>query len=108
MIRILPFFLFLILVIKLMYDADYKNSNIIFEFFDTIPTLCALKPYVGHTIGACGTLELALFLSCIEDNFIPKLPSQSEALKCSGGTFLLNYFGFGGNNTSLVIQSEQK
>jgi len=88
--------------------SDMSEMNAMDEFFESIPTLCALKPYVGHTIGACGTLELAVFLSCIEDNFIPKLPSQNEAIKCNGGIFLLNYFGFGGNNTSLVIQSERK
>lgn len=87
--------------------SDLSEINAMNEMFDKLPTLCALKPYVGHTIGSCGTLELALFLSCIEDGFIPKLPSEKKHTDCKNGTFLLNYFGFGGNNTSIIVQSEQ-
>jgi len=87
--------------------SDLSEMNAMNSMFDKLPVLCALKPYIGHTIGACGTLELSLLLSCVEDGFIPKLPSQKKNTPCDSGTFLLNYFGFGGNNTSLVIQSEK-
>ena len=88
--------------------SDESEMNSMDAMFEDKPILCALKPYVGHTIGACGTLEIALFLSSIENGFIPKLPSQGKHTECNGGIFMLNYFGFGGNNTSLIIQSEQK
>jgi 3-oxoacyl-[acyl-carrier-protein] synthase-1 len=31
---------------------------------------------------------------------------MQEHLKCESGIFMLNYFGFGGNNTSVIIQKE--
>ncbi len=71
------------------------------------PHLSALKPYIGHTIGACGVLELALFLTSIEAGFIPKLPQYKEHEKCHEGIFMLNFFGFGGNNVSLIVSSSQ-
>ncbi|MCW8838445.1 MAG: beta-ketoacyl synthase N-terminal-like domain-containing protein [Thiovulaceae bacterium] len=89
------------------HASDLSEMNAMDDMFEKKPTLCALKPYVGHTIGACGTLELAIFLSCIDDGFIPKLPSKRKNTQCENGIFLLNYFGFGGNNTSLIVQSGQ-
>lgn len=88
--------------------SDLSEMNAMDNIFSKKPPLCALKPYVGHTIGACGTLELSLFLSCIDNGFIPKLPSQNKHIECKGGIFMLNYFGFGGNNTTLIIKSEQE
>ncbi len=86
--------------------SDLSEMNAMDELFDILPPLSALKPYLGHTVGACGTLELAMFIACIDDGFIPKLPSSTKHKKCDAGIFLLNYFGFGGNNTSLIIKKE--
>jgi 3-oxoacyl-[acyl-carrier-protein] synthase I len=87
--------------------------------FDIMPTACALKPFVGHTLGACGLSELILFFSSIEQGFLPATPGIGVGDSGLGielnqhyhhpgeGHFLLNYFGFGGNNSSLVITNAQ-
>ena len=96
---------------------DLAEINAIKKLFTSDITFSALKPYVGHTLGACGVLELAIMMSCIDDCFIPKTLGHKESIikeyiplqehkVCSHGIFLLNYFGFGGNNTSVIIQKE--
>jgi 3-oxoacyl-(acyl-carrier-protein) synthase len=94
-----------------------SEINAIKKVFASDLTFSVLKPYVGHTLGACGVLELAIFMSCIDDGFIPKTLNHKESIikeytplqehkECKSGVFMLNYFGFGGNNTSVIIQKE--
>ena len=96
---------------------DLSEINAIKKLFSSDLTFTGLKPYLGHTLGACGVLELALFISCIDEGFIPKTLNHSESIiaeyvplqehkRCESGIFMLNYFGFGGNNTSLIIEKE--
>ena len=96
---------------------DMSEINAIKKVFSPGVTFTAMKPYVGHTLGACGVLELAMFMSCIDDGFIPKTLNHTKSIipeyvplleekECKSGIFMLNYFGFGGNNTSIIIQKE--
>lgn len=96
---------------------DMSEINAIKKVFTSDVTFSALKPYIGHTLGACGVLELVIMMSCIDDGFIPKTLGHKESIikeytplqehkACSHGIFMLNYFGFGGNNTSVIIQKE--
>jgi len=96
---------------------DLAEINAISKVFDSSLIFTALKPYVGHTIGASGVLEISLFMGAIDDGFIPKTLSckepelnnylpLNENKKCKNGIFMCNYFGFGGNNTSLIIKKE--
>ena len=83
--------------------------------FSPLPPICALKPYLGHTLGASGLTELVLFSAALERGFLAATPgigvnganggvSLNQAERpMSRGCFMLNSFGFGGNNTSLVI-----
>jgi 3-oxoacyl-[acyl-carrier-protein] synthase-1 len=83
--------------------------------FATLPPLCALKPFIGHTLGACGLTELILFYRAVEEGFLIATPGIGTDLATLGvvlnqterpvtnGHFMLNAFGFGGSNTSLVI-----
>src|SRR5262249_58492817 len=85
--------------------------------FDDLPRFCALKPFMAHTFGACGLIELVLFCGLAERGYFPAAPGicaepselgirlaqRPEAM--GPGVFLLDYFGFGGNNTSLVISN---
>ncbi len=89
------------------------------QVFDALPPLCALKPFIGHTFGACGLNELVLFTGVAERGCFPAtpgvcaepsdlditLPQTPQPL--APGLFLLNYFGFGGNNTSLVVANAE-
>lgn len=85
------------------------------QVFPELPQLCALKPFIGHTFGACGLNELVLFCAMAERGHFPAAPGicvepsdlgiklHQAPMPTSPGIFLLNYFGFGGNNTSLVV-----
>ncbi|HIM75996.1 MAG TPA: 3-oxoacyl-ACP synthase [Campylobacterales bacterium] len=96
---------------------DLSEENAIKKVFKSDIKFTALKPYIGHTVGACGLLEMALFMECIDDGFIPRTLNcensmseeyqpLSENTKCKDGVFMMNYFGFGGNNTSIIIKKE--
>ncbi|HEY8540732.1 MAG TPA: beta-ketoacyl synthase N-terminal-like domain-containing protein [Steroidobacteraceae bacterium] len=86
--------------------------------FQSAPAVCALKPYIGHTFGACGIAELALFCSSVERGMLPGTPGiaagdsdldvvLNQALRSQEpGKFMLNYFGFGGSNTSLIVAND--
>ncbi len=97
---------------------DAAEINAISKVFDSSLIFTALKPYVGHTIGASGILEISLFMAAIDEGFIPKTLSCDESIladyrpinehtECSNGIFMCNYFGFGGNNISLIIKREK-
>ncbi|MEJ0099220.1 MAG: beta-ketoacyl synthase N-terminal-like domain-containing protein [Pseudomonadota bacterium] len=84
------------------------------QLFEALPPVCALKPWLGHTLGACGLNELVLFCAAAKRGFLigtPGIAAQSDlgielnqqSLDLPAGNFMLNYFGFGGNNTSLVV-----
>ena len=94
---------------------DVGEAAGILRLFGAPPPVCGLKSYVGHTLGACGALELALFGAALLRGFVPNTalfgePDPELGLRpteCNvpapEGDYLLNYFGFGGNNTSLVL-----
>lgn len=86
--------------------------------FDRVPPLFALKPHIGHTFGACGLNELLLFREAAAQGWLPASPGvasperadlglalNQEPTPIEPGHFMLNYFGFGGNNTSLVVSN---
>jgi 3-oxoacyl-[acyl-carrier-protein] synthase-1 len=94
---------------------DEAESTGMRQVFAELPPLCALKPFIGHTFGACGLNELVLFTGLAERGYFPATPGvcaepsdldialPQTPLAMAPGVFLLNYFGFGGNNTSLVV-----
>jgi len=99
------------------YSNDLAEINAIGKVFEPSVKFTALKPYIGHTIGASGVLEIALLMAAVDDGFLPKTlfcehsissdyAPLTEHVKCQEGLFMCNYFGFGGNNISLIIKKE--
>ncbi len=96
-----------------MDSAELRGME---QVFATIPPYFSLKPYIGHTLGGCGVAELVLTMECVEAGFIPPTinfnnlepefsqPPIKEPRPMTAGRFMLNYFGFGGNNTSFIIE----
>lgn len=95
-------------------EAEAKALHKVFT--EKIPMVITLKPYIGHTMGACGSSELVLFLEALKQGFVPKSmhfdtidpecnisPMLDETAALSG-YYMFNYFGFGGNNSSLIFQ----
>jgi 3-oxoacyl-[acyl-carrier-protein] synthase-1 len=86
--------------------------------FGEPPPLCVLKPYVGHTFGACGLVELAMLEACLREGFWPSapgvaaepgklqltLPQKPQA--AATGLYLLSTFGFGGSNVCLAVMRD--
>jgi 3-oxoacyl-[acyl-carrier-protein] synthase II len=75
------------------------------------------KSYTGHTLGACGAMELVFSLLMMRDGFIAanrnldtvdprcgKLAYVRETMHANPRTIVSNNFAFGGVNTSLVIK----
>lgn len=89
-------------------------------FGGNIPPVTCLKPFIGHTAGACGVCELILFTESLKAGFIPATPGfrekdaecgvtpLTENVEAEEGAFMLNYFGFGGNCTTLILSSERE
>jgi len=79
------------------------------------PLWTGLKRFLGHTMGASGALETVATIGCLEAGFVPGclgfrnpdpdigLSPIGQAEPFPGGPVLLNWFGFGGNSASLVI-----
>jgi 3-oxoacyl-(acyl-carrier-protein) synthase len=100
-------------------DSDRAEAAALRAVFgDSPPPVLAFKRYLGHTLGGCGALETAALAGCVADGFLPAAAGFSEfdpelgleplrfIRPAQGGHYLLNFFGFGGNYTSLVLRAE--
>ena len=87
-------------------------------FGNNLPPVTCVKPFIGHTVGACGVNELILFTESVKAGFIPSTPGfrevdeelnltpLTENMEAGEGVFMLNYFGFGGNCTTLILSNK--
>jgi len=82
---------------------EYKNN------------FTCMKPFIGHTLGACSINEIVLLNSCIKNNFIPNTLSTSEnksinlskQTTTTNAAILFTYNGFSGNNISFIISNKE-
>jgi 3-oxoacyl-[acyl-carrier-protein] synthase II len=84
-------------------------------FGDALPPFTGLKRYLGHTLGACGVVEIAALLGCLRAGFVPPtlgctqpdpalhVTPLAQSMASSRGPVMFNFFGFGGNYASLII-----
>ena len=97
-------------------SGDQAEAAGLTQVFPTMPPLSGLKAYIGHSLGACGVVELVLFAGALQGGLIPATAGFSTPDPALGlhpltaprpaqaGRYLLNHFGFGGNNTVLVLE----
>ncbi len=87
-------------------------------FGEHIPMFSSTKPFTGHALGAAGAIETVFSILSIQNNTIfPNLnfSENMEEISCIPVTELLenvkirnvfsNSFGFGGNNSSLIVSA---
>ena len=85
-------------------------------FGDDCPLTSSTKGLTGHTLGAAGAIESVLSLIALSSGFVPATAGLEEPDPeipirhvPSGGlarplsVVVSNSFGFGGNNTALVL-----
>lgn len=98
-------------------DSDAAEAAALCALFGgALPPVLAFKRLLGHTLGACGTLETAALAGCVQAGFLPAaagfarfdpalgLAPLQAPMPAPDGVYLCNYFGFGGNYTSLVVR----
>jgi 3-oxoacyl-(acyl-carrier-protein) synthase len=100
-------------------DNDLSEGRGLVKLFgEKLPPVVSLKGAIGHTLGAAGAVETAVWLSCCEEGSIPRsfgfmqidpelgfAPSQTN-VQARDGAYLFTYFGFGGTCTSYLIIKE--
>jgi 3-oxoacyl-[acyl-carrier-protein] synthase II len=83
------------------------------------PKVIALKSWIGHISAACGAVELAVLLGCLKEGYLPEIRNLKEAChdrvnfvrqetNDSLNTIIIENFGFGGQNSALVIRKWNK
>lgn len=97
-------------------NNDEAEANAFAQVLDTLP-IFALKPFTGHTLGACGALEIAIMSSLLKTQ--TTLPVPAYARDAGSRTMmdfvadktlsdfkyvLVNHCGFGGNNAALLME----
>lgn len=99
-------------------QGDIAESAATYEVFGNRVPVSTLKGYMGHTLGACGSLEAWMTLEMLREGVfaqnanltavdprcapIDYITSQPRALKTD--VVMSNNFAFGGINTSLIFQ----
>ena len=98
--------------------GDVIEAQAIDAVYGSGPLVTGLKSYMGHTMGACGVIELILTLYMMEEGFIaPTLNLDTVDERCSmlrhtngvthtqTGIAAVQNFAFGGVNTCLLIKN---
>jgi 3-oxoacyl-(acyl-carrier-protein) synthase len=96
-------------------NNDASESAAIYRVFgEKIPMISSTKSFTGHTTSASGSIETAICLLCMQNNFVPanlnwenageKLIRPLQHNQSAQLEYVLcNSFGFGGNNSSLLL-----
>lgn len=94
-------------------NDESESTAMINIFGDKIPPFSSTKFWTGHTLGACGVLEMALSAEMLNRqvvlptrNFdkVERLSPVCKLEKCNLEYIMTNSFGFGGGATSIIIK----
>ena len=95
---------------------DHMEAEMIHRVFSRRPPLVtSFKSWVGHLAAACGAVETALALLCMKNSFIPRIRNLRhsctaeirlvrENTTAAIDLALIQSFGFGGQNSALVVR----
>lgn len=103
-------------------NSNFSEANAINTLFKKYKQKCdvvVLKPYIGHTLGSCGTNEIILLCESIKKGVVPKtinfntpynnidfIPLLKDK-KVSNATILFHFVGFGGSNASIIVSNQE-
>lgn len=97
--------------------GDSIEAELYSRVFGDTTKISSLKGHLGHTLGACGAIEIALTLKMMNQNtLIPTLGLEApiidslnllrgEPISSSIKYAMKNTFAFGGINTAIVLKS---
>lgn len=86
-------------------------------FTETMPPVSSTKTFTGHTTSASGSIETVICLLAMQHHFLPAnlrwehqmpdgiTPTMGER-QCTLRHVVCNAFGFGGNDSSLILSAE--
>jgi 3-oxoacyl-[acyl-carrier-protein] synthase II len=97
--------------------GDIAESKATYEVFGSRVPISAMKSYMGHTLGACGSLEAWLIIEMMNNGwFAPTINLENIDPACATLNYIRgdgaeldvqyvmnNNFAFGGINTSLIF-----
>ncbi len=97
--------------------GDVTESQATASVFNRAIAISSLKGHMGHTLGACGSLEAWLCIHMMNEGFLPPtlnletvdprcadLDYLTEVRQTQITHFMSNNFAFGGVNTSLIFK----
>ena len=99
-------------------NNDLSESAALLRLFgDRLPKISSTKAFTGHTTSASGGLEAAICVLALQNGFVPanlhwnqtaegliRPVTHTEQMRMKH--ILCNAFGFGGNESSLIISAE--
>lgn len=99
-------------------NNDMSEAIAMSRIFDSVPAFSSTKAMTGHTLAAAGAIEAIFSSLSIQDSMVwgnlnhvnkmeePALVPALENTKLPGlRNVLSNSFGFGGNNSTVIIRS---
>ena len=97
-------------------NNDVSESQAMMRLFGQVPPVSSTKPFTGHTTSASGSIEAVFCILALQHGFLPVNLNWSQPMdngivpvaKLEKKTLkhvLCNAFGFGGNDSSLLISS---
>lgn len=96
-------------------NNDASESAAIRRIFgDNIPHVSSTKGFTGHATSASGSIETVISILALQNDFVPVnlgwkqqdedcIRPSMPGTQCSMHNILCNSFGFGGNDSALVI-----
>ena len=96
-------------------NNDASESHAMMRLFgDIVPPVSSTKPFTGHTTSASGSIEAVFCILALQHGFLPvnlnwSQPMEDGIVPVAQPTkkelkhILCNAFGFGGNDSSLLI-----